>query len=401
MPARKVVSPVLADLSQDIAGPIPVDLILLWNTRGKSKKQQQKLLDPYVKTGTIVSSDSSGLSKLTASKPLLTVMQLVSQPKEVIYAYGKYLGGEAIGTWIADNTQMFYDQKIAVQDVVEQMIAAQREIGGLTVQVGIGIHHTTAWEIGGGLYGEEASKIEEATENYISGKDLLVSNTVKKELNSRYHEKLTVHPDFPWSYLLNYADLVMSKSKYPDTNYPCPFDRTFFELLKNSNLDDPKIYQKIYTRYASDKIVVLMKIHHTESELLLNQLTDRVVANALIKKSAGDYQVQLVNSNGDVGIFITVDANEAVQFAQAIRLKLRQQKFNCTIGISKGEVLLFPLQNTGLQIAGGPVNIASKLAEDAGEKGEIFIEDSVAVKPEDAGKFTVEVSHIKIKGVKI
>ena len=86
---RHLVHPSLADLPQDFAGSIPVDLVRNWVESDKTAHHHQRLLQPFMVTGTIVSSDSAGLSKISQERSLLEVTQLVSQPKEIIYSYGK------------------------------------------------------------------------------------------------------------------------------------------------------------------------------------------------------------------------------------------------------------------------------------------------------------------------
>ncbi len=119
--ANRLISPSLADVSQDIAGTIPLEIILRWANTNKSKKSHTNLLDSYRVSGTVVSSDSSGLSRLSQDKTLFEVMKLVSKPKEVIFKYGKAIGGAEIGVWAADNTQMFYQDSIQPSNVVKQM----------------------------------------------------------------------------------------------------------------------------------------------------------------------------------------------------------------------------------------------------------------------------------------
>ena len=48
------------------------------------------------------------------------------------------------------------------------------------------------------------------------------------------------------------------------------------------------------------------------------------------------------------------------------------------IGIDEGEVLVFDLDTGASDIAGMPVNVASKMAQDWGEFGRIYLSDAVA-----------------------
>jgi hypothetical protein len=183
---NKLISPALADLSQDIAGPIPVKIVEAWIKSDQSAESHEAILAPYKKTGTIVSSDASGLSKLSAGRSLIEVMKLVSEPKEILHSYGKAIGGHAVGIWAADNTQMFYDQSIDVNDVVKQMVGAQFAIKDVLVDIGIGIHQGSCFEIGGGLYGFDADTIEDFTEDESNAKEIIISDKTKLSLREPF-----------------------------------------------------------------------------------------------------------------------------------------------------------------------------------------------------------------------
>src|ERR1044071_1724090 len=112
--AETKIIPALADLTQDIAGPVPVQLLQDWASGQQDVAAAQALLDPFRIEGTVVASDTAGLSKLTESKELVEVISLISRPKEIVHALGVEVGGRPIGVWIADNTEMYYPAKVAV-----------------------------------------------------------------------------------------------------------------------------------------------------------------------------------------------------------------------------------------------------------------------------------------------
>ena len=395
----RTVSPILADISQDIAGAIPLELILLWSTSDRSAKKHKDLLDQHTKVGTVVSSDASGLSKLSAEKTLLEVMQLVSQPKESIYGYGKAVGGEAIGMWVADNTQMFYDQSIDPKEVVNAMSTAQEEIKKESlVQVGMGIHHGTFIEIGGGLYGKDASLVEELAENNTAGGEIAVTQALKKKLGVTFSKKLTPHQTYPKAFTLQSLETSQRIEKHTLTTYPYPFDKNFYDTLKNLATLSPTQVEAKYNTFAQQGIVIFLKIHHQPRRLLLERLTDYIVANAYIQQILREYkEVTLVKSNGDLGIFLAHDRTVATEFAKKLFDKLQSNSFDLNIALTQGEVLLFPLQ-AGFEIAGGPVNVASKLTEDAGEINRVLVEESLGMPSGDSQTFLFTVSKVEIKG---
>ena len=139
--ARKFTLPALADISQDIAGNIPLDVIKNWTERKKTRKLHDKILQKFIVRGTVVVSDSVGLSKITREKSLIDVMKLVSYPKEIVYKEGSKIGGRAIGVWAADNTQMFYPEGVHCQKVLLAMEKVQNELKENELQIGMAIHY--------------------------------------------------------------------------------------------------------------------------------------------------------------------------------------------------------------------------------------------------------------------
>ena len=69
---------------------------------------------------------------------------------------------------------------------------------------------------------------------------------------------------------------------------------------------------------------------------------------------------------GTLGIYVFDDAPAALAFARSFRLEFAKHDIACRIGIDAGAVLLFDLPAGGKDIAGSPVNMASKMAQDKG-----------------------------------
>ena len=150
---------------------MPESILDKWRalpTPQRTAAEHDKLLAPYLASGSFVCSDSAGLSKLSKTFPLVHVLKLVAEPKEIIYAYGAAIGGQPVGTWVADNTQMWYPDEIPVGLVIVQMLAAQREIvRRCKLQVGLGVGCSAGlplYRIGSGLYGAVLDEMEDFTE---------------------------------------------------------------------------------------------------------------------------------------------------------------------------------------------------------------------------------------------
>ncbi len=399
--AKNTVSPVLFDISADIAGEIPIDLVQEWANSNLTKKTHNELLAPFIIEGTVVSSDSAGLSKLSEEKGLIEVMKLVNDPKEVIFKHGVSIGGRAIGTWFADNTEMIYSNDIDLNELLKYLASAQREISKLPVQVGLCVHKGKFIEIGNGLYGDDADYVESIAEDYTSGGEIVVSNKVKNL--ARKHKTLfdlrqDLVNEFGQIFKLNYEPLEVKSFPFIDELYPIPFSEEFYNDMKSGNFDETE------KKYTQKQIVVLVKVDHPNDTLLLTHLSNLALSNYYSRKISAQFPISEIKSNGQLAIYVTNNVIASIEFALELRKTLKDNDFLCKIGISSGEVLVFDMRSGGKEIAGEPVNIASKLAEDYGKFGYIYIHDSISL----PGKYTkkaddviAKVSHVELKGWKM
>jgi class 3 adenylate cyclase len=414
---RKIIA-ALADLKQDIAGPIPVDIISKWQQSGKTRHDQKTILAPLERQGYLVSTDSAGLSRLTAERDLLEVLNLVSIPKEIIFNIGRQIGGRGVGIWAADNSQMFYPaDRVSAGVLLDRMAAAQKVIHQQPVQVGMGIHKGKFWEIGQGMFGEEADLIEQVAENFTEGKEILISDALKEELDAKLQSGLIKREDlnsFDRSFFtLNYDELGQDfhRFKLPDPEvladledkhfYPFAFSRDFFVALKQMDLRAEA--RERLNEYFFNRVVILVKVYHQKERLLLDQLTDWVVVNALLNEIIVKYDVDTIKSNGDVGIFVTEKNSEALEMAEEILQYMKSTDDQVSIGIARGDVLIFNLEGGGKDIAGGAVNLASKISEDVPDKNSLYVDSSVEIPKNHLhkyDKFALDRSGLKLNGHK-
>ncbi|WP_375772493.1 hypothetical protein NR798_16920 [Archangium gephyra] len=390
----------LADLRQDIAELIPAGLVLGWNGQDKTSARHEQLLAPFRTRGTLVSTDSAGLSTLTQRYSLAQVLKLVSEPKEVIHAYGTAIGGEAIGIWAADNSQMFFEESIAPARVVAQMLAVQQRVKALQVQVGIGIHACECYRVGGGLFGEGADFIEAIAEDATAGGEIVVSGAIFERLPGELRDAARVREDLQkegalWSLMGFSGQVEAVEGGNPD--YPTPFDAAFFRRLRSTSAEE--LGKEAFPEYRKSRTVVFVKVAHPPHEFLLDSFTDMSLINLAVRRIASSHGADVVKSNGTLAIVLFDEGDEAVAFARDIIEGNRALGFEAHVGVARGEVYLFPLANGEREIAGNPVNVASKLAEDSGLEG-ILVERSVALGAL-AGKgepFQLTLSKVELTG---
>lgn len=390
----------LADLTQDIAGALPYDLVLRWNESDKSPETHDLLLEPYAVRGTIVSMDAAGLSKLTQRRSLAEVLKLVSEPKEVLHAFGKALGGRAIGVWAADNAQMFFPDPLEPAAIVEQMLAVQKRSRALTVKMGIGIHWGDCVNIAGGLFGDAADFIEEIAENHTHGGEIVLSQSVFARLPEALRMFAEPRKDLVefgtlWS-MVDVPDhfrAVMGE----DIRYPTPFDDDFFQKLRTSSLE--QLAPEKFDEYRKNAAIAFVKINRSPKPMLLDVFTELSLADVALRRTALEHHGDVVKSTGSLAIVLFQGEGEALEFARAAIRMQRTLGLNARVGIAKGDVFLFPLAGGGRDIAGNAVNVASKLSEDAGLDG-ILVEASATTPTiiELGNHFQCTISGVDISG---
>jgi class 3 adenylate cyclase len=407
MPNKRFVTPQLADLRQDIAGLIPLNVIHDWMQSPKNSSAHMEILSSFRRPGVVISSDSAGLTKMGSELPLLDVMKMVNDPKEILHSFGAAIGGTAVGLWVADNTEMFYDQSIEPREIMEQMIAAQREIALLPVQVGMAIHSGEFMLIGRGAFGPDADLVEALAEDHSCPAEILVTSDFRTLLEA------CAFPDLGFArkgetgaFTCDYGASLARGTSGTNNKYPFPFTEQFFTFLQEYVGPDSEEARRMLERYGREAVVVFLKVRHTGCSLLLDELTQWVFANAIIEQVTREHRVEAVKSNGSLGIFLADTAEMALNFAYDLRTALRGNGYDLNIGLAAGEVLVFPIDDSDQQneIAGHPVNLASKLSEDVAERGAIYIDDSAARQLKripDAAPFHLTISRVEITGVKL
>jgi class 3 adenylate cyclase len=409
------VIPALADLTQDIAGPVPLDLLQNWAAGTQDLERAGSLLEGFRIEGCVVSSDTSGLSKLTAEEDLLDVLALISAPKEILHAIGIAIGGKAIGTWVADNTQMYYPTSIAPDLILAGMSEAQVRIAAsVSISVGMCVHGGVFYELGGGLYGRDADVVEQLAEHNARGGEVLVTTTVT--------DRLVVPRDFAFQprpeLSAHYGAGVLALEPGPrlpdidatDRRYPHPYPVEFFERLAElrATHNGDALRRDIYATYLDERVILfLARERETATAGGLASLLDGLVTNALmdtIVRGMAGSQDHLAGLGGGIAILAFDSSRQAFDYAQAVRARFTENGLLVKIGIDRGQVLRFSNTLGPSGIAGDAVNIASKISEDAGVAGAIHLTTRVASALGDlpgSTPFQLTVSNVSLTGVSL
>ena len=381
--SKKRYSPNLFDITQDIIGALPLKLVEQWLSSEQTDADALKLLESHKVQGYSVSSDSVGLTKLCQQKGLLEILAIINQPKKILHGYGKAIGGESVGIWAADNTQMFYRDSLSASTIISAMLTIQDAIAkSCQIKIGIGAHYGNFYAISGGLYGAEADAIEEIAENHTCSGEILISQTICDRLPSNHNFKIEKRDDLNPTIgnIYRVLDGKRLLGLQPiDQRYPIPYSEDFYaDLLEyETRLTDQNFAHTLADKYIQHKVVVLIEskneIVETHEVSMFNQLSFSALMKDIGLRLLGNSSAAEIKVVSSLGIYAFDDAIAAVNFAQTFRQELAKQDITCRIGIDRGEVLIFNLPFGTRDIAGSPVNVASKMAQDKGEFGKLYL----------------------------
>lgn len=399
-------SPDIFDLSQDIVEYVPSEIVENWLNSDYSDESAKRILGASRVKGVLVSTDSSGLSKMSVDMDIIEVMSLVSEPKEVIHAYGASVGGSAVGVWAADNTQMLYPENIDACEILKTVVSARDYIKkNCKVQVGFAIHYGEFYKVGNGMYGVDADIVEGVAEDFVEGGEIVVSSAFVKRLGTCESCNLAEKKDLPERF--GHFQIVTNcdaKAKLPasGSEYPLPFSKDFFDrivsLRKLSDSRRAEVLAEIRDKHIRNKFVTLIERSHANlgapehfvlDELALYGVMGRTALHLLM-----DYEGKRVKTLGNLGIYVFSSADEVIDFTMAFRVELKRFGIASKAGISHGDILLFDLSNGRRDIAGVPVNLASKVAQDHGEFGRIYLIDDMVREAVDREMETMEIEVV-------
>jgi class 3 adenylate cyclase len=384
-------SAALFDTRGEFARDLPVELITAWMNGKQSREAANQLLSPYRVTGTAVVSDSAGLTRLACQRDALEVMALISRPKELVYEFGTAVGGQPMGVWAADNTEMFYPETIGWDRIAPMLLGLQDHIREeCEVQIGIAAHYGGFFRIGNVLYGKAAEFVEGLAEDRTSGGEIVLTESAWKQACTE-PESAGLFQAVPRSEsgcefregLRLVGGPRLARPQGSAGRYPVPFSEEFYECLRmfDRGGDVEKLRADVARRFARHGTVLLVERAPIQAETveasILREMTTAVVARAhgaLLLASTSGIEVKTA---GSLSIYVFDNASEAWTFAVRLRTALEGAGIAARSGLATGELLIFDLEGGGREISGSPVNRASKVAQDCGQFGRIYVTDSL------------------------
>lgn len=385
--ARTQYSPGLFDVAQDITGSLPIELVERWLESDQTHEDALRLLEPHRVHGYNVVSDSSGLTRMTQQRGLLEILAIINQPKEIVHRIGTAIGGQGVGIWAADNTQMFYPDTLACETLLAALLTIQDEVASrCRIKIGIGVHFGEFYNFAGGLYGEASDGIEEFTENSTEDGEVALSEAVAARLAGDHG--FTLAPRQGSWYALGSAHTVAGGPRLAEPpraggRYAIPYSEAFYAdlLALEANLDDAALAQRITDKYTHEKTVVLIERERESADSHEVAMFNNLVLSGVMKEAGlrhlREHRGDEVKVVGGLGIYTFDDSARALEFAEMFRRELSGDGIHCRIGLDRGPVLVFELAQGGRDIAGSAVHVASKMAQDRGRWGKLYLSDRV------------------------
>jgi class 3 adenylate cyclase len=164
-----------------------------------------------------------------------------------------------------------------------------------------------------------------------------------------------------------------------------------------------------FAEHRRQRAVVFVQAAPGAKLRLLDAFTELAVVDALIRRTVERLGGDLVKSNGAIAIALFERDADAVQFALALEEELSANAPDARIAVARGEVFVFDLDRADAsapahEIAGDPVNIASKLAEDSALTG-ILVDRSVSLPPLASRyateRYSLRLGAIALDGVRV
>ncbi|TLP59925.1 family 3 adenylate cyclase [Microbispora tritici] len=410
------------DLARDVAPGLPMALVEQWRASGCTAADARRLLGAHVTTGYSVVSDSAGLTRLSRSLGLLEVLALIDGPKRLLHAYGTAAGGRAVGVWAADNAQMFHPASIGADVLLSALLRTQDEIvRRCRVRIGVGVHHGSFYDLDGGLYGAEADAVEVLAENHTEGGEIAVTEAVAERLPEGHsfvlrRKDVPGVPGGPLRAVYRVLDGPRAAAETASGNgasangasgegarYPIPYSAAFYEDLLRLERDpgNTGLAATLAERHLSERTVVLVERGEADAgdravDEAVHQVVDGVVdghggsevailrgldLSALMRETGrrllppeGAVEIKVA---GPLAIYLFDEPAPAVRFARDLRTALAEVGMTCRIGVDTGPVLAGWTPAGVWDVAGAPVNLASKMAQDLAPQQAVCLSQAV------------------------
>jgi class 3 adenylate cyclase len=400
---------------EDLAGPMPVEVLRGWVEGTRSVTRAWEYLKQYLDEGTVLAGDGWRMTARSLATDPVELAAQVNRSKRIVYALVAAAGGRAPGApWRADNFEVFFPARAPVEFALGVALEAHKRIAAAgAVPLCACLHRGHFYELGGGLYGDDANLVEFLAEEAAHGGETLATRAVidglrraTKLASARRtdldHMQVEIHRIAPDASVP--VPLAMASAT---GTYPLPYPEAFYREL--CVVDDaarwPAVRAELSARYLGERSVVMAELcEPTPSrpyDILEGAIKDGEVALA-VTRLLPDGGHLIENARGAV-LASFDDPQAAVDFAWGLGRALFDVDRQVQIGVDRGPALLVP--GTGDEptaLIGAPVPVASKLCHEMGEPNLLHVSERAlaGVKlPAEGKPFTRRVSDVPLAGL--
>lgn len=378
---------------EDLAGPLPPTLLAEWRHSSRSVNRAWELMKPALVEGTVLSGDGSHLTARSHQLDPIELAARVDRTQRVCHAIATAAGGRAPGAnWTADNFQMIFPPHAPVEFVIGAALEMHRRLSGdpAALPVCIAVHKGVFYELGGGLYGEDANLVEFLAEEAATAGEVLVTKATleglrpktklatfrRSDLDQVGTEVHRVAPDAKLP-----APLAMSR---PGGTYPLPYSARFHEGL--TGIDHPETWPErraaMNQTYCVERSVVMAEVTRDMGtrpfDILENGLRDAEMALSIARLLPEGGEI--IENLGSFVLATFLDPQAAIEFSHRLGCHFFEANLQIQIGVDRGPVLLVPPDEPEepWNVLGRPVYIAAKLSHELGEPNRLMFSDRAA-----------------------
>lgn len=396
----------LFDAASHLEPILPQELMLAWTASDQEERTAQAFMADYATEGTCVLGDASGLSKLSRELPLTDVLAMLHMPKSMVMAAGLATGGQAINGWTADNTAMWFPKEVSEKQVLDCTGGLVASFHNLPFQMSFGLHRGIFYKVGATLLGTAYQTLEHIAENEVPAGKIWASQEFCRGLPEHQATPHQVHGITMMELLQAYEpSYCFADSR---VSYPHSFDATFFTLLDmyaRADVQEKEILRESLEQHASREGFILFFAYELQKSLGLAGVISQQVEDTMLRSRfaslPGCAGAQWIKAGGGIGILEGNSLEALFTCAKQIAQTCAEEGVDVAFGIDKGSYFIFEQEDGDRDVAGSPVNIASKLSEDSGVAGSILISKAAWQGGRIAEPRLVEVSGLRFTAMEL
>lgn len=396
----------LFDAASQLEPAVPLELLMAWSASDQSEATAEALMADYRVEGTCMLGDASGLSRLSRELPLAEVLAMLHKPKSMVMAAGLEAGGEAINGWTADNTALWFPAHVSPNIVARCAADLIASFQPLPFQMSFGLHYGAFYKVGNVLLGPAFQTLEHIAENEVPAGKIWASTDFCGQTGAAYpvaHEGhgLCMHDIHSAGEASRcFADCRVA--------YPHAFDGTFFRLLDmyaRASLEEMPVLRESLEAHASREGFVLFFAYRLSDTSGLVGVLSQQLEDTMLRSRFAEMPMPpgagWIKAGGGIGIVQGESLEALLDAAKQIGTLCAELEVEVAFGIDHGEYFLFEQHDGDKDVAGSPINIASKLSEDAGEMGSILISEAAWRTNRPAEPRRIQVSGVEITAMQL